>query len=183
MGWEGISDSLCPIARALSVVGDRWTLLILRELTMGNRRFDDLQAQTGMSSNLLAQRLRRLEEEGVIERRLYQDRPKRYEYHATEKGREFDAMILMLRNWGMKHGGFPPDAEPSAVLVHRPSNTVIDEDWRLPVDCQTFSFDDVDATIGSAWAAERRAKADAFRSPRVEAEALGIAEASIQEKG
>ena len=96
MSWDEVCESVCPIARSLSVVGDRWTLLILRELSMGSRRFEEIQAQTGMSSFLLSTRLKRLEKDGVIERRLYNERPPRYEYHATAKGKDLDEVLLFL---------------------------------------------------------------------------------------
>src|SRR5947209_15441482 len=111
MSWDDVAESLCPIARACSVVGDRWTLLILRELALGTRRFDDLQAQTGMSSHLLSTRLKRLEQDGVIERALYSERPPRYEYERTAKGKELDQVLLLLRAWGLKHGGYGPKQE------------------------------------------------------------------------
>src|SRR5882672_11702309 len=74
-GWDDVGDTLCPIARSLSVIGDRWTMLLIRELLFGTKRFDEFQAQTGMSSHLLSTRLTRLEEEGVVKRTPYQDRP------------------------------------------------------------------------------------------------------------
>ncbi|MDB5640013.1 MAG: hypothetical protein JWP51_4921 [Bradyrhizobium sp.] len=166
MSWDGVSDSVCPIARACSVVGDRWTLLILRELVMGTRRFDELQAQTGMSSHLLSVRLKRLEKDGVIERNLYSKRPPRYEYRRTAKGKELDPVILLLRQWGMKYGGFGPKEEPAARLVYKKTGRVIDENWRMPCDGKRFTFDDVESTIGKRWAKERDAKRTAFRSAK-----------------
>src|SRR5207237_1247696 len=104
MKQTDIEDTLCPIARAAAVIADRWTVLILRELGMGNDRFDGIQAQTGMSSNLLTRRLKSMEDSGLIERRLYHERPKRYAYRTTDKAQELDAMMLILRLWGMRHG-------------------------------------------------------------------------------
>lgn len=163
MGWEGISESLCPIARALAAVGDRWTLLILRELTMDVRRFDDLQAQTGMSSSLLATRLQRMEKEGLIERRLYNEKPKRYEYHATAAGRELDPLIVMLRSWGLRNRCTEDGYEYASTLVHKPTGERIDADWRIPAEGPRFSFDDVEATISPGWAAERAENQKAFQ--------------------
>lgn len=166
MSWDDACDSLCPIARALSIVGDRWTLLIMRELTMNVRRFEDIQAQTGMSPHLLSARLKRLEKDGVIERRLYHERPKRYEYHATEKGRDLDSVLLTLRSWGLKWGDYPQDAEPAARLTHRESGELVGADWRIPAGGRPFSFEDLDAQISPAWAAEREAKRANFQSGR-----------------
>ena len=93
-------DTLCPIARAETVVGDRWTVLVLRELFMGSHRYDEIQAQTGGTPQMVATRLKNLEAEGMVERRLYNERPPRYEYHLSEKGRAFYPVVLALRAWG-----------------------------------------------------------------------------------
>ena len=77
----------CPIARALEVVGERWTLLIVRDVLVGPRRFDQLQASLGIARNVLADRLNRLVEEGILERVPYSKRPPRHEYRLTDKGR------------------------------------------------------------------------------------------------
>jgi DNA-binding HxlR family transcriptional regulator len=95
-----VTPTLCPVARAEMVVGDRWTVLILRELFMGSHRFDEIQAQTDSTPQMITARLKKLEAEGLIERRLYNERPKRYEYHLTEKGEAFYPVILALRAWG-----------------------------------------------------------------------------------
>lgn len=86
MGWSEVGETVCPIARTLAVVGDRWTVLILRELFLGVKRFEEFQAQTGMSSHLLSTRLKRLEADGIVVRHLYSDRPPRHEYRLTSKG-------------------------------------------------------------------------------------------------
>jgi DNA-binding HxlR family transcriptional regulator len=166
MSWDDVSDTECPIARACSVVGDRWTLLILRELIMGTRRFDDLQAQTGMSSHLLSTRLKRLEKDGVVERRLYSERPPRYEYRRTEQGKELDPVILLLRQWGMKYGGFGAKDEPAAHMIHKKTGKVIDADWRMPSTGKKFTFDDTRSTISKRWTKEREARRTAFRAAK-----------------
>ena len=79
-------ETLCPISRAESVVGDRWTVLVLRELFMRSHRFDEIQAQTGGTPQMVAARLKSLEADGLVERRAYSERPLRHEYHLTEKG-------------------------------------------------------------------------------------------------
>ena len=159
-------DSVCPIARSLSVVGDQWTLLIMRELNFGVRRFDDIQALTGISPFLLATRLRRLEKEGVIEKRLYNRRPRRYEYHATEKGKALDEVLLMLRAWSMKWQRKSAHEEPAVNLVHGRTKKVIDADWRPSPTRSPFRFDDAEGTIGRAFAAEREAKRKKFLASR-----------------
>ena len=97
---DSVNHTLCPVARAESVVGDRWTVLILRELFMGSHRFEEIQAQTEGTPQMIAARLKKLEAEGLVERRLYNERPKRYEYHLTEKGEAFYPVVLALRAWG-----------------------------------------------------------------------------------
>lgn len=170
MNWEEISGSLCPIARTLAVVGDRWTLLILRELAMGNSRFDEIQAQTGVSSFLLSTRLKRLEHDGVIERRQYTDRPPRYEYFATDKGKEFDAILLSMRDWGVRWTPYD-DAEPLPIsLVVRCSGETVEPGQRLPDEAFPFHFDDCVTAISPSFSAEREARRHAFfdirRHPR-----------------
>ena len=91
---------VCPIADALEVVGERWTLLVLRELGFGVHRFKDIQVNTGAPRETLALRLRKLEEAGVIERRQYSDRPPRYEYLPTAAGRDLFPVLAALRVWG-----------------------------------------------------------------------------------
>jgi len=90
----------CPVARALAIVGDRWTLLVLRDVHLGIHRFDALQANLGISRKVLAQRLAALVDDGVLERVAYQERPRRFEYHLTEKGTELGHVLLALKDWG-----------------------------------------------------------------------------------
>jgi DNA-binding HxlR family transcriptional regulator len=99
----------CSIARALEVVGERWTLLIVRDVFLGRRRFDQLQESLGIARNVLTDRLNRLVEEGILERVPYSERPVRYEYRLTSKGLELNVALTALRQWGDKHlSGQPP---------------------------------------------------------------------------
>lgn len=93
-------QTLCPVARSESIVGDRWTVLILRELFMRMHRFEEIQAQTGATPQMIATRLKKLEADGLVKRRVYNKRPRRYEYHLTEKGDAFYPVIFALRAWG-----------------------------------------------------------------------------------
>jgi DNA-binding HxlR family transcriptional regulator len=92
----------CPIARTLDVIGDRWTLLILRDLLIFNRtRFSEFLASLdGLSPNLLSQRLKQLEQDGLVERHLYSDHPPRMEYRPTEKGEALRPALEALATWG-----------------------------------------------------------------------------------
>lgn len=94
----------CFIADALDVVGERWSLLIVRELGLGVTRFGDLRTNTGAPRETLTVRLRKLEEAGIVERRRYQERPPRDEYALTDAGRALAPVLRALREWGEQHG-------------------------------------------------------------------------------
>jgi len=93
----------CSIARALEVVGERWTLLIVRDVFLGLRRFDEIQENLGIARNVLTDRLNRLVDELILERVRYSERPERFEYRLTEKGRELNIALTALRQWGDKY--------------------------------------------------------------------------------
>jgi DNA-binding HxlR family transcriptional regulator len=93
----------CSIARALEIVGERWTLLIIRDVFLGIRRFDELQESLGVARNILTDRLNRLVGEDVLERVPYSERPTRYEYQLTTKGRDLNIALSGLRQWGDKY--------------------------------------------------------------------------------
>lgn len=100
----------CSIANAMAVIGERWTLLVLREVFLGVRRFDQIARHTGASRDILAVRLRKLVEAGLLERRQYEEHPPRYEYVLTEGGQALHAVLLTLMDWGDRHvtKGPPP---------------------------------------------------------------------------
>ncbi|MEU5877665.1 helix-turn-helix domain-containing protein [Spirillospora sp. NPDC047279] len=93
----------CSVADTLQIVGERWTLLVIRELLYGVRRFDGIARNTGASRDILAARLRKLEAAGIIRRELYNAHPARYEYHLTEPGRELSDVLSTLMKWGDRH--------------------------------------------------------------------------------
>lgn len=90
----------CTIAASLAVIGEKWSLLVVRELSLGVHRFDAIQRNTGAPRDILTSRLRRLEAEGVVEKRLYQERPPRHEYRLTQAGDELRPILLALAEWG-----------------------------------------------------------------------------------
>ena len=90
----------CSMANALEVVGERWSLLALREVFFGNTRFDQIAANTGASRDVLAARLKKLVAFGVLEKHQYSSHPPRHEYHLTESGRALHNVLLMLKEWG-----------------------------------------------------------------------------------
>src|SRR5579859_5066500 len=93
----------CPIARTLDVIGDRWTLLIIRDLLRGTHKYQDLlDSLEGISTNLLAERLARLVDEGLVTRTMYSEKPPRAEYHLTEQGQQLGSVVGALFEWGTK---------------------------------------------------------------------------------
>jgi DNA-binding HxlR family transcriptional regulator len=94
---------VCSIARALDVVGEKWALLAVREVFLGNRRFDEMIRRTGAPRDTLAARLRTLVATGILERRQYSEHPARYEYRLTDAGRDLYPVIVSLMRWGDKH--------------------------------------------------------------------------------
>jgi len=95
---------VCPVARTAEIISGKWTLLIIRDLTTGTKRFSELERSLeGISPNTLSDRLKTLEENGIIAQRFYEDHPPRAEYVLTEKGRELRPVIRELRDWGDKH--------------------------------------------------------------------------------
>jgi DNA-binding HxlR family transcriptional regulator len=105
------------VARTLSVIGERWTMLILRDAFNGVRRFEDLMRSTGAPRPLLAQRLHALTDDGVLERRLYAESPARYEYRLTEKGLDLHPVVVSLMAWGDRW--MADEMGPPVTLEHR----------------------------------------------------------------
>jgi DNA-binding HxlR family transcriptional regulator len=119
------NSQVCSIAGALEVVGERWSLLIVRNIFLGLRRFDEIQENLGIARNVLQTRLTRLVSAGVLEKRLYQERPPRYEYRLTEKGLDLWPTIVALMQWGDRYAA--PVAGPPVVLEHRGCGGAVDE--------------------------------------------------------
>ena len=116
MRHSALHDQLCSIACTVAVLGERWTLVILRQAFQGQRRFEDMQRGLGIARNILADRLSRLVDEGILERRPYQERPPRYEYRLTQKGRDLYPVLVALMQWGDRYTA--DDAGPPVLLVH-----------------------------------------------------------------
>jgi len=115
----------CPVAKSLEVIGDRWTLLLVRDLLPGARRFRDLEGSLkGIPPNILSDRLKRMEEHGLVARRFYSEHPPRAEYALTERGRDLGVVVGALATWGTRH-------------VHRASELVHD-DCGHPVELKYF---------------------------------------------
>jgi DNA-binding HxlR family transcriptional regulator len=103
MRWSELGAENCSLARAISVVGDRWTLLILRDCFLRVRRFEDFQQRLGITRPLLASRLKKLVDEFVLTKVAYQQRPVRYEYRLTSKGLDLYPVLMALVHWGDVH--------------------------------------------------------------------------------
>ncbi len=103
MRWQELDQEPCSLARTLAVVGDRWTLLILRDAFLGVRRFEAFQNRLGVTRHVLSDRLRKLVEHAVLEKSVYQERPLREEYRLTRRGRELHPVIVHLVQWGDRH--------------------------------------------------------------------------------
>jgi DNA-binding HxlR family transcriptional regulator len=111
-----IHPRACSVARTLDIVGEKWALLAVREVFLGNRRFDEMVRLTGAPRDTLAARLRTLVAGGILERRQYSEHPARYEYRLTEAGRELYPVIMVLMNWGDRHLAGPEG--PPRVFEH-----------------------------------------------------------------
>ena len=120
----------CTIARALEVIGERWTILIVRDAMLGIRRFEDFQARLGISRTILAARLAQLVEHGVLDRERYQRRPDRFEYVLTARGLELWPVIAGLAEWGTRH--LTPDGTPPREFRHGACGTRVHAEVRCP---------------------------------------------------
>ena len=116
MSWNELLEEKFALATALDIVGDRWSLMILAGSFYEARRFNDLERALGINRNLLSQRLSRLTQEGLLVKRLYQDKPARYEYCITPRGLSLRPAIISLTRWGQEH--FTKDQTP-VHLVHK----------------------------------------------------------------
>jgi DNA-binding HxlR family transcriptional regulator len=129
--WSEIGDQRCSVARTLSVIGERWTMLVLREAFLRTRRFDDFQRRTGAPRPILADRLRVLVEHGILERRPYGNHPDRYEYRLTEKGLDLYPVIVSLMTWGDRW--MPDDDDiPPVQLQHKACGHVTHPELACP---------------------------------------------------
>ena len=132
MRWEELEQQPCSLARTLSVVGDRWTLLVLRECFLGVRRFDEFEKRLGITRHVLAERLKKLVDAGVLSKQAYQQRPLREEYRLTEKGHDLYPAVLARGNWGDR---------PMSDFAVRLVNVLLDRSQRIALRKSRFNFD------------------------------------------
>lgn len=147
---------ICSIAATLDVIGERWSLLIVRDIFIGLRRFDEIQADLGIARNVLHTRLTKLLEQGVLEKHPYQERPVRWEYRLTEKGLDLWPTVVSLMHWGDRHAA--PDGPP-VLLEHRGCGGAVDS-HRICETCGArLSAVDVRARRGPGARDDRRLRA------------------------
>jgi DNA-binding HxlR family transcriptional regulator len=133
----------CSIARALEIVGERWTLLIVRDAFLGRSRFEEFQQSLGIARNVLADRLGRLVEEGILERVRYCERPERFEYRLTKKGRDLNIALAGLRQWG---DAYLSDKPPTLVRRRADGKPVVAA--LVPKGTASFRPDEVEYVPG-----------------------------------
>lgn len=143
-------NQVCSVSRALEVVGERWTLLVVRDVMLGRHRFEEIVDSLGVTRTVLTARLRTLVDEGVLVRTAYQDNPPRFEYHLTEKGEGLLPVLAQLMWWGDRH--YPRPEGPPRVLRHSGCGGPV-HDRYVCGDCgQVLAFSDVTSAAGEATA-------------------------------
>ena len=156
MSEEALTDRLsphpsledsCSIARSLEVIGDRWTILILRDAFRGIRRFDQFRRDLDIARPVLADRLRRLVDHGVLQKVQYQDHPVRHEYRLTPMGIELSPALVALMRWGDR---YLSDGAAPTVLVHEPCGHELEQGFWCPSCRETFSPADIASRPGGS---------------------------------
>lgn len=162
MGFAQSGETVCPVAQTLAMVGERWTLLIVRELFMGTKRFDEFQMYTDMSPHLLSMRLKNLESDGIIKRKQYQDRPPRFEYKLTPKGMDLFPLIVSLKAFGDKWGKYKSKGRAALTMVHSKCNHSTELLMRCTHCGELYGPRDTTAVLSDSFEAERAERKEAF---------------------
>ncbi|ANH68260.1 helix-turn-helix domain-containing protein [Mitsuaria sp. 7] len=152
MRRTSFEDMACPVARATDMLGDSWSVLILREVFYGHHRFDEFATELGIASNTLTRRLAELVERELLKKRLYSDKPPRYEYVLTPKGRDLRPVMLALLTWGNKH----------AALKNKPVR-LVDTETGEPVELKL-----IDARTGKAIGPQHKVERRSGQPKKVE---------------
>ncbi len=150
----GRIEAACSIATTLAIVGDRWTILILRDVFRGVRRFGQLQADLGIARNLLSDRLAKLVDHEVLEKVRYQSRPERFEYRLTSKGADLSTALIALMGWGDRW--YAADGAPT-ILVHEQCDTPVEQTVRCPSCDQNLRPTDIASRPGPGRTVRRSA--------------------------
>lgn len=154
MARADLARQTCTIARAVSLVGDEWTFMILREMFLGCRRFDEFLRHTGASAALLSQRLKKLEAEGVIRKEAYSNRPIRHEYRLTAMGRELWPAVITLKQWGDKWLG---DGPAPVEIVHKSCGCVTEPRMTCAECGEPMAAHDAEPRLSEPFDTERQA--------------------------
>jgi len=162
MQHKSFAEMHCSVAQCLEIVGDRWSLLIVRDVFLGVTRFDEIQQRLGISRNILNQRLAHLVEHGILTKIRYTEHPPRFDYRLTPKGRDLWPVITAMRQWGDSHAA--PDGPPLQ-LIHRDCGQIADAHLTCascgePIDAGNVKSipgpGAVEPLIGSAWRARAK---------------------------
>jgi DNA-binding HxlR family transcriptional regulator len=143
---KSFADMHCSVAQCLEVVGEWWTMLIVRDAFLGVTRFDEFQQRLGISRNILNQRLGHLIEHGVMRKVPYSDRPARYEYRLTDKGRDLWGVVTAMRQWGDRHAA--PDGPPLQ-MVHKGCGETVEATMTCSHCGESIGAGDTRAVAGS----------------------------------
>ena len=150
------SEMTCSIARSLAVAGEPWSPLVLRDVWVGIRRFDDIQRDLGISRKVLAERLKHLVDAGMLERSPYSERPPRHEYVLTPKGFEFVDVLMAMAAWGDRWTA--GDAGPPALRRHRACGEITQIEMHCSVCGELLSSADIDVEAGPGATAQPMAR-------------------------
>jgi len=154
-------QSECPVARSLAELGERWRLLVLRDALHGVRRFDEFEESLGIAPNILADRLGGLVADGLLEKRIYSERPPRYEYRPTEKARDLVPVLIALVRWGTRW--LSPDG-PTVELIDRSTGQAVEPVLVNAATGEPISVATVRLRPGPAAGPEIHARAALIRS-------------------
>lgn len=149
MRWEELDQQPCSLARTLSVVGDRWTLMVLRDCFLGVRRFEGFESRLGITRHVLTDRLRKLVEAGVLVRVPYQERPRREEYRLTEKGLALHGVMLALVSWGDRY--MVDEQGPPIRHRHRGCGALMSPVLVCSECGEPVTARDIDVEVGEGW--------------------------------
>ena len=153
---------MCPIARSLEYVGEWWSMLILRDAMLGSTRFDEFEKNLGIAPNMLTRRLTSLVDSGLLQRRLYSEKPPRYEYLLTDCGRDFAPVLVAMLAWGNKY--FAPEGIASLV-VDRETGKRIDPVVTDRKTGQVLTIDNIALTAGPAASESMRRRYAEHKEP------------------
>ncbi len=139
---EPLCEAPCPIARSLGRIGDSWSMIILRDALAGFTRFDEFQKSANVAPNILSRRLKELVEEGLLEKVCYNSAPPRFEYHLTERGRDFRPVLLALAEWGNRH--FSPEGQQIQLVeketLRQVQAVMVDKETGQPLTAEKYAM-------------------------------------------